>query len=717
MFNHRGISSVQSINCVRACVIFAIFLSGYAVTAAAEGEEAENWSVARVWDEATLFSIRRDVARPVVHARNLWHTSIAMWDVWAAYDPDADGFLFHEKLVSGDENAAREEAISYACYRILRHRFANSPGAAADLPKYDAIMADLGFDTGITTTGGDSPAAVGNRVGALVIAWGLGDGSNEIGDFAATNGYEPINEPLVVALPGNPILADPNRWQPLALEFFVSQSGIIIGDYPDFLGPHWSSVTPFALRERDRSPITHYDPGPPPLIGTATDQTYKDDFVQIIRYSSLLDPDSGLKMDNSPASRGNNSLGTNDGSGYSVNPYTGLPYDPSVVPVGDWGRVIAEFWADGPDSETPPGHWNTVANYVSDHPLLEKRLGGQGPVLDDLEWDVKLYFAINGANHDAAVAAWGAKGYYDYIRPISAIRYMCGQGQSSEPEAPDYNPNGIPLVPHLIERITAETTAPGQRHETLAGLEGKIALYAWPGEPDDIDNEYSGVRWMFAGDWVPYQRSTFVTPPFAAYVSGHSAFSRASAEVLTMFTGDEYFPGGIGTWPAPKDDFLFFEIGPSVEMELEWAKYYDAADESGLSRLYGGIHVPADDIPGRIMGSKIGKQAFLEAKQYFEGRASFNDIDTTRDNDVDLSELLRLIQMYQLGEYHCDVATEDGFNMGPGNQTCLPHDLDYDTKNWRLSLSEVLRGVQIYNSGLYHYCPEINPPTEDGFCL
>src|SRR5436190_7828083 len=109
------------------------------------------------------------------------------------------------------------------------------------------------------------------------------------------------------------------------------------------------------------------------------------------------------------------------GTGRPANPYTGQPYQPQMVPRGDFTRVLAEFWADGPSSETPPGHWFTLLNYVSDHPLVEKRFQGQGPMLDDLEWDVKSYLAMGGALHDVAVAVWGAKGWYDSIRPISAI--------------------------------------------------------------------------------------------------------------------------------------------------------------------------------------------------------------------------------------------------------------------------------------------------------
>ena len=102
---------------------------------------------------------------------------------------------------------------------------------------------------------------------------------------------------------------------------------------------------------------------------------------------------------------------------------TRLAYSPQWVPRADYARVLAEFWADGPDSETPPGHWFAILNYVNDHPALVRRFRGHGPVLDDLEWDVKAYFALGGAVHDAAIAAWGVKGWYDYIRPISHLRH------------------------------------------------------------------------------------------------------------------------------------------------------------------------------------------------------------------------------------------------------------------------------------------------------
>jgi hypothetical protein len=177
------------------------------------------------------------------------------------------------------------------------------------------------------------------------------------------------------------------------------------------------------------------------------------------------------------------------------------------------------------------------------------------------------------------------------------------------------------LVPDLVEVITAETTAPAGRHAALAGHEGEIAIRAWQGNPDDPRTGTGGVGWMLAADWVPYQVPTFVTPSFAGYVSGHSTFSRAAAEVLTGFTGSEYFPGGSSSWTTRAGE-LKVESGPTNDVTLEWATYYDAADQAGVSRLYGGIHIAVDDFTGRQLGSQCGKEAWALAEHYFAGTAT-----------------------------------------------------------------------------------------------
>ena len=309
--------------------------------------------------------------------------------------------------------------------------------------------------------------------------------------------------------------------------------------------------------------------------------------------------------------------GNPHGPGRAVNPVTGAPYEPQVVPLGDYTRVLAKFWADGPDSETPPGHWFVILNAVSDHETLLRRLGGAGPLLDPLEWDVKTYFALGGAMHDTAIAAWGIKGRYDYIRPVSALRYMTDRGQSSDPALPSWSPDGIPLAAGFIELIGPD--------DSLAGADGqhvgKIKVSVWRG-PDhvaDPANEASGVGWILAENWWSYQRPSFVTPPFAGYVSGYSTYSRAAAEVLTALTGDPFFPGGMSGFPIPANEFLVFERGPSVDMVLQWATYRDAADQCSLSRIWGGIHPPADDIPGRLIGERVGRDAVRLALSLFSG--------------------------------------------------------------------------------------------------
>ena len=477
-------------------------------------------------------------------------------------------------------------------------------------------MRSLCYRIDFTGTEGDSPAALGNRIAEAALAYGRDDGSLEAQRYVDTS-YEPVNPPLVVAQPGA-TMTDPNRWQPLALSQIVTQNGVPLpGSVQRAIGSQWGHVRSFALpASPDGVPI---DPGPPPRLDEDR-RTFERAAVDVIEASSELDPADGVTIDIGPGAIGNNTLGTNDGYGFDENPTTGEPYAPDVVLRGDFVRALAEFWADGPASETPPGHWNTIANAVSDSPGFELRIGGAGAPVDRLEWDVKLYFALNGAVHDAAIAAWGLKRSYDSARPISMIRYMGGLGQSSDPNGRSYDPDGLPLVPGLVEVVTERSSAPGERHQTLTDHVGEIAIRAWQGNPEDPTTQTGGVGWILATEWVPYQKSTFVTPAFPGFISGHSTFSRSAAEVLTAITGSPYFPGGLSEWTIPAGS-LGFELGPTQDVVLQWAKYYDAADQAGVSRIFGGIHITADDFSGRKVGSQCGKEAWALASAYFDGTA------------------------------------------------------------------------------------------------
>jgi hypothetical protein len=543
-------------------------------------------SVARVWNEALLHAIQRDTPAPTVHARNLFHVSGAMWDAWAAYDSEAEGWLVREKLDADDVEAARETAISYAAYRLLLHRYSYASGLQETFDELVSTHEGLCYRIDYVETEGDSPAALGNRIAAAYIALGREDGANEQLRYADPT-YKPANPPLVVEVPGTK-MRDPNSWQPLALARVVAQNGIPQpGSVQTFVGPHWGHVRSFALSASGRGvPI---DPGEAPRLD-AGGGAFEREALAVIRRSADLDPRDGVSIDIGPGALGGNSLGRNDGHGNDVNPATGKPYAKNVVPRGDYSRALAEYWADGPRSETPPGHWNSVANEVSDSPGFVRKIAGRGPEVDPLEWDVKLYLALNGAVHDAAVAAWGLKGHYDSARPISIVRYLGAR-------------NLLPTVPGLVER-----------------RRGQTFIRAWAGFPEAPATQASGVRWIRAVDWVPYQLPTFVTPAFAGYVSGHSTFSRAAAEVLTAFTGSSFFPGGLYEVPIPRGH-LKIEQGPSRDLTLQWATYFDAADSAGTSRLWMGIHVPADDFAGRRVGSQCGKAAWELARRHFEGTA------------------------------------------------------------------------------------------------
>jgi photosystem II stability/assembly factor-like uncharacterized protein len=576
-------------------------------------------SIARRWNEQILASIRRDIPRPGVHARNLYSLSAAMWDAWAAYDSVADGVFVRERHSASDPDAARREAISYAAFRVLTHRYdpSRAVGGAVSQACYRAFMDRLGYPPDDTVATGDSPRALGNRIGAAVIAAGAVDGSNEAMNYADTTGYVPTNPPLALEDPW-PRVTDAAIFQELNLAQAATQNGIVLpAGTQGYIGANWGQVTPFAITRSGPDGLFG-DPGPAPVL----DAAMKGYVLDVIRRTAMIDIEDGVTMDISPGAYGNNSLGADDGAGHPINPVTGAPYAPNVVLRGDFARTLAEYWADGPKSETPPGHWDVIANGVADDPRFEERLFGAGPVLDDLAWDVHVYLALNGAVHDAAIAAWDIKRRYLASRPITLVRWMGSEGQSSDPSGPSYDPDGLPLEPGLVEVVTAESSAPGQRHAHLRRYVGQIAVRGWRGEPGDRVNEVGGVGWVRAVDWMPYQRRNFVTPAFPGFISGHSTFSRAAAEVLTALTGSAYFPGGLGEFVARRNAYLTFERGPSTEVRLQWATYYDAADQAGQSRIYGSIHIVPDDYGGRRVGHTVGLAAVARARAHFDGTAA-----------------------------------------------------------------------------------------------
>ena len=231
----------------------------------------------------------------------------------------------------------------------------------------------------------------------------------------------------------------------------------------------------------------------------------------------------------------------------------------------DRRKVIAAYWADGPSTETPPGHWNLFAQFVSQR---------DAHTLDD---DVKMFFALGNALLDASIVVWDTKRFYDYIRPVSAIQYLYA---------------------------------------------GKQVL-AWGGP-------FRGTVTILGEQFQSY----IPTPPFAEYVSGHSTFSAASAEILRRFTSSDRF--GASVTIAAGSSRIEPGLVPAADVVLAWRTFSDAADQAGLSRRYGGIHFESGDLEARALGRRVGRRVWEKARALFLGH-DWHVLHPSRGHEVSKS--------------------------------------------------------------------------------
>ncbi|MCS0628145.1 vanadium-dependent haloperoxidase [Telluria mixta] len=453
------------------------------------------------WNQTALQAIRNAKPGPPMAARSLAVMHTSMYNAWAAYSPVAVQTPHGPRVRRPESEQVADNktmAMSHAAYRVLLDQFPTQKAL------FDSYMASLGYDLA-NQTDLASPQGIGQALAAAMLDYCHKDGSNQLGNltpggvpYADYTGYVSQNPPLVVAQP-TPVAAmpAPGNWQPLT---YTNASGAVVT--PVYLAACWGNMTPFALASADQ-----YRPGPPAAAGTPE---YAAQAQHIVDVQAALT---------------------------------------------ERQKVIAEYWADGPASELPPGHWCLLAQSVS------TRDGNS----DDQ--DVLLFFALANALSDAAIAAWDAKRAYDSERPITAVRYLM-QGKTIT----GYGPLGV------------------------AG----------------------GLRQIAGETWVPYQPATFPTPPFPEHVSGHSTFSAAAAEVLRRFTGSDAFGS---SYTKPAHSMAIEPALPSSDVTLNWATFSAAADEAGLSRVYGGIHFDNANVAGKDLGRKVGALVFNKAQRYWMGQA------------------------------------------------------------------------------------------------
>jgi hypothetical protein len=474
--------------------------------AAATGGAPDN--VVLRWNAAALHGVRDSRLGPPMVARALAIVHTCIYDAWAAYDRVAVGTRYGGALrrPPGERTLPNTvQAISFGAYRAAVDVF---PADRASV--FDPLMAELGYDPTDTTTDLHSPAGVGNVACAAVLAFRHHDGANQLGDepggtpgapYSDYTGYRPANDPMDLTVAFVPAtVRDPNRWQPL--RYHDAQGTIVT---PSYIAPHWGRVAGFAL------PVgaALRSPAGPARYGSAA---YRAQALALLEISAHLT---------------------------------------------DQQKMIAEYWADGPRTELPPGHWDLFAQYVS-------RRDHHGTGRSGIGTDVKSFFALTNALFDASIVAWDDKRAYDSVRPITAIRYL---------------------------------------------FHGQQVL-AWAGP-------YQGTRLIDGADWLPYQPGTFPTPPFPEYASGHSNFSAAGAEILRLATGSDRFGASI-TLPAGSST-VERGIVPAHDLTLSWPTFTDAAKQAGLSRRYGGIHFEQGDLDARVTGRICADAAWTLAQRYFNG--------------------------------------------------------------------------------------------------
>jgi hypothetical protein len=450
------------------------------------------------WDEETLAAVRAVKPAPTVVARALAVVHTATFDAWAPYDATAVGTRLVGSLRRPVEERTVEyksKAISYAAYRALTDLF---PSRAAD---FTAFMTALGYDPADTSTDTTTPAGIGNVTAQAVLDQRHADGSNQLGDavgavpgkaYGDYTGYRPVNT-------WNQVL-DPYRWQPQCVPAPPVGATSCAGTVQSFATPQWNRVTPFALSRPDQF-------GPPVMSRANLPAEAKQ----------LVDLQAKLS---------------------------------------DATKTSAYYWADGPSSELPPGHWAMFAQASS-------RAAGL-----DLDSNVKGFFALGNALLDASIATWNAKVTQDTVRPITYIRWL------------------------------------------YAGKK----LKGWGGPGQGTVDEDGSL-------WRPYQEASVVTPPFAEYTSGHSAFSAAASQVFQRFVGTDKFKITLTVTVRRGTSTIEPGVVPAKDTVLKFSGFNDAADQAGLSRRSGGIHFQDGDLAGRTLGTAIGNAAWDKAQTYIGGTA------------------------------------------------------------------------------------------------
>lgn len=493
------------------------------------------------WDEVTQEAIAATDLGPTVASRALGMVHTAIYDAWSAYDETAISTQLDDQLQQPaseitDEN--KSEAMSFAAFRVLDDLF------ATETDSFQSLMNNLGYDSADQSRNPETPAGVGNLMADAILEFRHADGSNQTGNDANGNG-QPYSD-TTGYVPPNPVGTAVNieKWTPERVPIDSTPETAV--KVQKFLTPQWTQVTPFALS----SPDQFRTEAPQPFL--------------------LVDGTTDLE---------NATITLGDGTELDINrDLIGTVISPVFISqaealietssnLTDDQKLIAEFWEDANGTAFPPGTWQTFGQYVSARDN------------HSLDQDAKMFLALSNAIFDAGVATWDAKVYYDYVRPVRAIRELGQLG--------------------LI----------GEFNQELDGF----AIDAWTPE--------GFTQTILATDFLTYQTpGGHPSPPFSEYPSGHSSFSAAGAAILQRFSGSNDFGASVSFEPGESR----FEPGvtPNQSVTLTWDTFTYAAREAGLSRRYGGIHFADGDLNGERLGQQVAEVTWQRTQDLISGNTA-----------------------------------------------------------------------------------------------
>lgn len=423
------------------------------------------------WNKTALQAVQNVSFAPPATSRALAILQTSIFDAWSAYDPLASSTQSADTYQRpvGENTLGNKNE---AISYAAYNTLVNLFPTQTSL--FDSLMATFGYNTANKSSDTTTAAGIGNVSAQAVLTYRQNDGSNQSGSLNPSGkAYsEPTLNPNYTAYtPVNTAtqLNSVDHWQPQGMQ--------------QFLVPHWGSVTPFGLTSG-----SEFRPTQGPKTIEADPEGFKAQAKEVLELTENLTTEQ---------------------------------------------KLIANYWAAGAGTVTPPGMWNQIAQDISKK---------DSHSLDD---DVKMFFALNNALLDAGIAAWDTKRAYDSARPISAINY----------------------------------------------------LYK-----DDADFQAK-----YPNGWKPM----LATPPFPEFVSGHSTYSAAAAEILKNYTGS--------------DNYGESYTDATTGITLSWDTFSDAAAQAGMSRLYGGIHFMDANLVGQDMGRNIASVVWDKALSFISPSQNGSD--------------------------------------------------------------------------------------------